>query len=174
MKPTGLAVAKQINLEVIGAGFTFEFLESNIQTLTPDVDLVVPLAITAATASAPTLDVLVRDALSGEVLIGTNTSTIHNPAIVVGTVTVPGTPPNFPAGQVFGVMAQIDVTDYTIRNVSWSSNYPELVTIIPNEFNALSAMVTLDAGLAVGTKVTLTCSVDDVAGSSADINIIEA
>lgn len=174
VKPTGLAAAKQVNLEVVGAGFSFEFMESNIQTLTPDTDLVVALAITAATANTSTLDVLVRDVLSNEVLIGTNTSTIHKTPIVITSVTVPGTPPNIPAGQVFGATAQINVTDYTVRNVRWSSNYPELVTIVPNEFDALSVMVTLGAGLEIGAKVTLTCTVDDVAGSSADINIIAA
>ena len=171
VKTTGLAVAKQVNLEVIGAGFTFEFLESNIQTLTPDVDLVVPLAITAATAAAPTLDVLVRDMLSSEVLIVTNTSTIHNPAIVPTTVTIDNTPPDIPAGQEFGVMATLDVTDYTTRNVVWTSNHPDTVTITVNEYTALSAMVSLDPGLAADTKVVLTCTVDGVAGSSAEINI---
>lgn len=171
IQTTDLAVNKDVTLEVVGTGFEYD-LDSAAQTLTTAAnELVVPLAITAVTGETPTINVLVHDALSGDVITGTNSATLHNPAIVPTTVTIDNTPPNIPAGQEFGVMATLDVTDYTTRNVVWTSNHPDTVTITVNEHTALSAMVSLDPGLAADTKVVLTCTVDGVAGSSAEINI---
>ena len=172
IQTTDLAVNKDVTLEVVGTGFEYD-LDSAAQTLTTAAnELVVPLAITAVTGQAPSINVLVHDALSGDLITGTNSATLHSPAIVPTTVTIDNTPDQFPAGQEFGVTATLDVTDYTTRNVVWTSNHPDTVTITVNEYTALSAMVSLDPGLAADTKVVLTCTVDGVAGSSAEINII--
>lgn len=172
IQTTNLAVNKDVTLEVVGAGLEY-VLDSAAQTLTTTAnELVVPLAIAAVTGETPTINVVVHDTLSGDAIIGTNLATLHNPAIVPTTVTIAHTPSNMPAGQEFGVTATLDVTDYTTRNVVWTSNYPDSVTITVNNYTALSAMVNLDPGLAVDTKVVLTCTVDGVAGSSAEINII--
>lgn len=173
IQTTGLAVNKDVTLEVVGIGFEYD-LDSTAQTLTTAAnELVVPLAITAVSGEkTPTINVLVHDTLSGDEIIGTNLAILHNPAIVPTTVTIAHTPSYMPAGQEFGVNATLDVTDYTTRNVVWTSNYPDNVTITVNEYSALSAMVNFDPGLAVDTKVVLTCTVDGVAGSSAEINIV--
>ena len=170
VKSTGLVANKAVVIEMDSAGIDFD-IDSAEQTLTPAGDLVVPVIVNSSTPTDSLMTILIKDKLTGAVLTATAASRVQDPAIVPTVILVPNTPPNIPANQQFGGSADIGVVEYTPREIVWSSVPAAGVTITPDVNNPLSFQVQL-GNLAVDTKVVLTCTVDGVSGSSAEINII--
>lgn len=170
IRPIGLVVPQAITLTVADAGAVIEL--DTEHTLTPGVDLVVPMIITAADITKAT-SIYIN--IAGEHVGMSMGFYIKDPAVVPTTATFNTVPPNIPAGNVFGasVVLDVGVNEYIVREAVWSSSHPNDVDIeLYSATNPLSAKISLGSGLAIDTVVKLTCVVDGITAVSGDIKII--
>lgn len=137
--------------------------------LTPGVDLTIPVKATSASENG-SFNILVKEAYTNAIKAVSRSIRVMDPAVVPATVTVGTVPPMIPANQEFGLSADLDVDNYTTRSVVWSASSDKFV-ITKQSFNELSVMVNTGDST-VGDKVTITCTVDGIVGTSTEIEII--
>ena len=171
IRPVNLVEAQPVTLSLSNPNASIE-LDTD-HTLTPGVDLVVPMIINGSTTTDP---VSIYVNIGGQPVGMSMGFYIKDPAVVPTTATFASVPNNIPAGNNFGSSVTLDVglNEYIVREAVWTSSHPDDVSFTPfSATNPLSMDVHLGEGLAVGTVVKLTCVVDGVTAVSDDITIIE-
>ena len=172
IRPVNLVEAQPVTLSLSNPNASIE-LDTD-HTLTPGVDLVVPMIINGSTTTDP---VSIYVNIGGQSVGMSMGFYIKDPAVVPTTATFASVPNNIPAGNNFGTSVTLDVglNEYIVREAVWTSSHPDDVSFTPfSATNPLSMSVLLGEGLAVGTVVKLTCVVDGVTAVSDDITIIAA
>ncbi len=172
IRPVNLVEAQPVTLSLSNPNASIE-LDTD-HTLTPGVDLVVPMIINGSTTTDP---VSIYVNIGGQPVGMSMGFYIKDPAVVPTTATFASVPNNIPAGNNFGSSVTLDVglNEYIVREAVWTSSHPDDVSFTPfSATNPLSMDVHLGEGLAVGTVVKLTCVVDGVTAVSDDITIIAA
>ena len=172
IRPVNLVEAQPVTLSLSNPNASIE-LDTD-HTLTPGVDLVVPMIINGSTTTDP---VSIYVNIGGQPVGMSMGFYIKDPAVVPTTATFASVPNNIPAGNNFGSSVTLDVglDEYIVREAVWTSSHPDDVSFTPfSATNPLSMDVHLGEGLAVGTVVKLTCVVDGVTAVSDDITIIAA
>lgn len=172
IRPVNLVEAQPVTLSLSNSNASIE-LDTD-HTLTPGVDLVVPMIINGSTTTDP---VSIYVNIGGQPVGMSMGFYIKDPAVVPTTATFASVPNNIPAGNNFGSSVTLDVglNEYIVREAVWTSSHPDDVSFTPfSATNPLSMDVHLGEGLAVGTVVKLTCVVDGVTAVSDDITIIAA
>ena len=170
IRPVDLVEAQPVTLSLSNPNASIE-LDTD-HTLTPGVDLVVPMIINGSTTTDP---VSIYVNIGGQPVGMSMGFYIKDPAVVPTTATFASVPNNIPAGNNFGSSVTLDVglNEYIVREAVWTSSHPDDVSFTPfSATNPLSMDVHLGEGLAVGTVVKLTCVVDGVTAVSDDITII--
>jgi hypothetical protein len=104
--------------------------------------------------------------------MGTPLLIANDPAVLPTVVTISQVPPNIPAGESFNATAEIDVHDYTPRNIEWSTNFPDKVTITAIDDSGKNVRVELGGTLQVNDEVVISCTIDGIKGDSGLITII--
>ena len=171
IRPVNLVEAQPVTLSLSNPNASIE-LDTD-HTLTPGVDLVVPMIINGSTTTDP---VSIYVNIGGQPVGMSMGFYIKDPAVVPTTATFASVPNNIPAGNNFGSSVTLDVglNEYIVREAVWTSSHPDDVSFTPfSATNPLSMDVHLGEGLAVGTVVILTCVVDGLTATSAPITIIE-
>lgn len=172
IRPVNLVEAQPVTLSLSNPNASIE-LDTD-HTLTPGVDLVVPMIINGSTTTDP---VSIYVNIGGQPVGMSMGFYIKDPAVVPTTATFASVPNNIPAGNNFGSSVTLDVglNEYIVREAVWTSSHPDDVSFTPfSATDPLSMDVHLGEGLAVGTLVKLTCVVDGVTAVSDDITIIAA
>ena len=170
IRPVNLVEAQPVTLSLSNPNASIE-LDTD-HTLTPGVDLVVPMIINGSTTTDP---VSIYVNIGGQPVGMSMGFYIKDPAVVPTTATFASVPNNIPAGNNFGSSVTLDVglDEYIVREAEWTSSHPDDVSFTPfSATNPLSMDVHLGEGLTVGAVVKLTCVVDGVTAVSDDITII--
>ena len=153
--------------EVIGVGTDIS-IDSPI-TIDPQTGYgVAPVMINSAINGET---VIANVLLDGEVVTSTNTLNLYEPAVVPTTITLQYVPAEISRGNGADLVAELDVNNYTAREVVWSTIPADIANFIPSQENSLNVNMFVPGTVEVGTLFKVKCVVDGVETTSADIEV---
>lgn len=153
--------------EVIGVGTDIS-IDSPI-TIDPQTGYgVAPVMINSAINGET---VIANVLLDGEVVTSTNTLNLYEPAVVPTTITLQYVPAEISRGNGADLVAELDVNNYTAREVVWSTIPADIANFTPSQENSLNVNMFVPGTVEVGTLFKVKCVVDGVETTSADIEV---